>query len=148
MKKKSPILILLFALILSPSSKVNAQTDASWQPIYLLVTGHNVMDGVEAFFQVNACNNEDIIYIKYINHNEYDVKLEWFDAVFTQELKWINKDQAADKKSLLLPSKKEVNGKCSSNLYPELSIKIKVFVADKNDFKRYSASQLHVNSVQ
>lgn len=106
------------------------------------------MDGVEASFQINTCNGEDVIYIKFINRNENTVKLEWFDAVFSQELKWINKDQTSNKKSLILPAVKEVKGECSSKLYPELVVKIRDFVADKKDVKRYSTSQLKVIAVQ
>lgn len=127
---------------------MNAQSGAEWQPIYLQVTGHNTMDGVEALFQLNSCNGEDIISIKYINHNDYAVKLEWFDAVFTQELKWINKEQAGDKKTIQLAAKEEAIGKCSNNLYAELIVKVKDFTADKKDFKRYSASRLRVSGVQ
>lgn len=148
MKKKLPLLILLFVLIFCSSSRMNAQSDADWQPIYLQVTGHNMMDGVEASFQVRTCNGEDLIYIKYINHNDYAVKLEWFDAVFTQALKWINKEQAADKKTIQLAAKEEAMGKCSNNLYAELIVKVKDFTADKKDFKRYSASRLLVSGVQ
>ena len=147
MKKKLHLSVLLFILILSSLHKVGAQT-IDWQPIFLQVTGVNTMDGVEASFQINTCNGEDVIYIKFINHNKYNVKLEWFDAVFSQELKWINKDQASDKKSLVLPAYKEAKGECSSKLYPELIVKSKDFVADKKDIKRYSTSQLKVIAVQ
>lgn len=148
MNKKKYFYIFLFALILAVPYKVHAQTISDWQPIYLLVTGGNIMDGVEASFQVNTCDGEDVVYIKFINHGAKPVKLEWFDAVFTQELKWINKDQAAAKKSLLLPAKAQVKGDCSTTLNPELIIKLKDFVANKKDFKRYSASQLRVVAVQ
>jgi len=127
---------------------MNAQSGADWQPIYLQVTGHNTMDGVEALFQLSSCNGEDIISIKYINHNDYAVKLEWFDAVFTRELKWINKEQAADKKTIQLAAKEEAMGTCSNNLYAELIVKVKDFTADKKDFNRYSASRLWVSGVQ
>ena len=147
MKKKLHLSVFIFILILSSLHQVGAQTN-DWQPIFLQVTGVNTMDGVEASFQINTCNGEDIIYIKFINHNENTVKLEWFDAVFSQELKWINKDQALNKKSLILPAGKEAKGECSGKIYPELIVKIKDFVADKKDFKRYSASQLKVIAVQ
>lgn len=106
------------------------------------------MDGVEASFQVNTCNGVDIIYIKFINHNANAVKIEWFDAVFSQELKWNSKETPADKKSLVLSANAEVKGECSKNLYLELFVKVKDFVADKKDFKRYSASRFKVVSVQ
>lgn len=106
------------------------------------------MDGVEASFQLNTCNGEDVVYLKFINHSSNPVKLEWTDAVFTHELKWINKDEAKDKKSLQIPAKAEVKGNCSNNVDPELFVKLKDFVIDKKDFKRYSASHLKVIAVQ
>lgn len=128
--------------------KGNSQTNAGWQPIYLLISGSNIMDGIEADFQINTCNGEDIVYVKFINHSAYPVKLEWFDAVFSQELKWINKDKAEDKKSLILPASSEAKGDCLNNKFPELIVKIKDFVADKKDFKRYSSLHLSVTAVK
>ena len=106
------------------------------------------MDGVEASFQINTCDGKDVVLIKFINHNLNPVKIEWFDAVFSQELKWYNKDQEADKKSLVLPAKTELKGECSNLLYPTLVVKLKDFVNDTKDFKRYAASQLKVLPVQ
>lgn len=147
MKKKITNLSLLLALIVSSNFRIDAQTN-DWQPIYLLVTGANTMDGVEASFQLNTCNGEDVVFVKFINHNEYAVKVEWFDGVFTQELKWVNKEQAGDKKSITLAAKAESKGTCLNNSYPELIIKVKDFVAGKKDFKRYSSSQLMIVAVR
>ncbi|MES2139200.1 MAG: hypothetical protein V4511_05800 [Bacteroidota bacterium] len=141
MKKIITTIGLLLVLIICSTIRMNAQTK-EWQPIYLLVTGANTMEGVEASFQLNTCNAEDVIYVKFINHNEYAVKLEWFDGVFSQELKWVNKEQAGDKKSITLAAKAEAKGTCLSNSQPELIVKVKDFVASKKDVKRYSSSQL------
>ena len=148
MNKKKYFFIFLISLFISVAYQVHAQSNTEWQPIYLTPGGGNTIDGVEASFQVNTCNGEDVIYIKFLNHNEYAVKLEWFDAVFTQELKWINNEQPDEKKSLQLIANKEIVGKCSNNLYPELVIKVKKFVAEKKDVKRYLVSRLIVISVQ
>lgn len=147
MRKKLLFLIFWLVLIFSSVDQLRAQS-ADWQPIYLLVTGGNTMNGVEASFTSETCSGEEIIHIKFNNHNQYPVKLEWFDAVFTQELKWINKDQPADKKSITLPAHIERKGACLINEYPVLSIKVNDFVSDKNDFKRYSASHLVVIPLQ
>lgn len=140
-------LSLLLILFFFSNLRLDAQTN-DWQPIYLLATGANTMDGVEASFQLNTCNGEDVVHVKFINHNEYAVKLEWFDDVFTQELKWINKEQAGNKKSITLAAKAEAKGACLNNSHPELIIKVKDFVATKKDFKRYSSSQLMIVAVR
>lgn len=141
------ILFLLVATLSAPH-KLVAQNTPSWQPIFLQVTGGNTMDGVEASFQLNKCNGVDVVYVKFFNHNSYPVKIEWVDAVFTQELKWVNDAAGTNKKSLNLPANTEAKGDCSNKLYPALLVKVKDFISDKKDFKRFSASQLAVIAVQ
>lgn len=148
MYKKKSYFILLFVWAFLGVFNASGQNNAGWEPVYLQVTGANIIDGVEAFFQTNACNGEDVLCLKFINHNKYSVRLEWFDAVFTQELKWINKDQSENKKSITLPAETEAKGTCLNNNYSELTIKVNNFVVGKNDFKRYSASQLNIIPVQ
>ena len=135
--------LLLMALIYVPS-KARAQNDSEWQPIFLLVTGGNTVDGVEASFQLNKCGGTDVIYVRFTNHNSYPVKIEWYDAVFTQSLKWVNEERIAERRSLTLPANTDAKGECSKNTYPNLIVNVKNFIADKKDFKRYSASQLTV----
>lgn len=155
MNKKIYFLILIFALILSFPQKVQAQVNSDWQLIGLTPAGYNVLDGVEALFQINVCDGKDVIYIKFINRNVYSVKVEWVDAVFTEELKWINKDNVADKKTLTIPANGEVKGECSNSTTDvlmksgkELVVEMKNFVANKKDFKRYSASFFKVIAVK
>lgn len=148
MNKKLLLFILLLTAVFSASPKVHAQTNPDWQPIFLDVTGGNKLDGLEASFQLNTCNNEDVVYVKFINHNAYPVKIEWFDAVFTQDLKWVNEERVALKKSLTLPANGDATGECAKNSYPELLVKMKNFIPGKKDFKRYSASQLTVIAVK
>jgi hypothetical protein len=125
-----------------------AQTKEEWQPIFLQLTGANTMNGVEASFLVTMCNGEDVVFVKFVNDNTYPVKLEWFDAVFTQELKWINKDGVSDKKSITLAANAEVKGTCSSSGNADLVVKMKNFITDKKDLKRYSTSKLLVIAAQ
>ncbi len=158
MNKKFYYFILSFALAISVSQKVHSQTNPDWQLIGLTPAGYNIVDGVEALFQINICNGKDIIYVKFINHNTYSVKVEWVDAVFTEEQKWVNKDDVADKKTLTIPANGEVKGKCANsstedlkkegNMNKELVVYMKNFVADKKDFKLYSASYFKVIAVK
>ncbi len=139
--------LILIGILFFIVPKFFSQNKDNWEPVYLLVTGANTMDGVEACFKLAKCNNEDVVYIKFNNHNEYSVKLEWFDAVFTQELRWINKDGEGNKKTLIIPSKMEARGGCESN-NTELVVKLKDFIVDKNNFKRFHTSQLTIVSAQ
>lgn len=147
MKRKITNLSLLLILFVSSNLRVDAQT-TDWQPIYLTAGGGNLMYGLEASFKSAPCNESDVIYVQFINHNAYPVKLEWFDAVFTQELIWIKKDQVNDKRSLTVAGNSKLEGTCSNNIHPELSIKVKNFVSDLKAFKRYSTYNLSVTAVQ
>ena len=144
---KQQFITIIFGLLIS-FTQLYSQNKNGWEPVYLQVTGANTMDGVDASFRLGKCNNENVVFIKFINHNDYSVKLEWFDAVFTQELKWINKDEERSKKNLLIPAGAEVSGDCSNTVSTVLMINLKSFVADKKEFKRYSSFQLNVLAVQ
>lgn len=147
MNKTKHFLILISILFFSVPQFFSQNKD-NWEPVYLLVTGANTMDGVEASFKLGKCNNEDVVFIKFNNHNDYPVKLEWFDAVFSQELRWINKDGEGNKKKLIVPAKMELKGGCENNTYSELIVKLKDFIGDKQNFKRFHTSQLTIVSVQ
>jgi hypothetical protein len=147
MKRKITNLSLLLVLIVSSNLRMDAQT-ADWQKIYLTAGGGNLMDGLEASFKSTSCNESNVIYVQFINHNAYPVKLEWFDAVFTQELIWIKKDEVNDKRSLTVPANSKLEGNCSNNFHPELSVNVKNFVSDKKSFKRYSTNNLTVTEVK
>jgi hypothetical protein len=147
MRRKITNLSLLLILTVTFNLPMDAQ-NADWQPIYLTAGGGNLMDGLEASFKSTSCNESNVIYIKFINHNAYPVKLEWFDAVFTQELIWIKKDEVNDKRSLTVPANSKLEGNCSNNTYPELSVKVQNFVSDPKAFKRYSTNNLIVTAVQ
>ena len=63
MDNKFHFYILLFILFVSFPLFSIGQTNSDWQSIFLTPGGGNIMDGVEASFQVNTCNGEDIIYV-------------------------------------------------------------------------------------
>jgi hypothetical protein len=148
MNNKILFSVLLLVAFIYKLPNARAQGNAEWQPIFLLVTGGNTVDGVEASFQLNKCGSEDVVSIRFFNHNSYPVVVEWYDAVFTQSLKWVNEERVAQRKSVTLPANSEAKGECSKTIYPKLLVKVKDFVSDKKDFKRYSASQLTVVPVQ
>ena len=139
MKQKFSLAAIL--LFLTFSSEIFCQ-DNSWTGIHLTVAGHNTMDGVEASFKQGNCNGEEVVFIELINHNDYDVSVTWSDAVFTQELKWVQKENK-EEKTFLLPAAATVKGDCSEGNVV-LMIWLKDFIKDKKDFKRYGAANFTV----
>lgn len=113
-----------------------------WQPIFLTPGGGNTVEGVEANFKLATCNGEEVVFIRFINHNEYSVTLEWYDAVYDKEMKFIGRTDENIKKSLKVLAKTELKGECGA--YSELVIKVKDFVQGKDDIQRYYASDLNI----
>lgn len=148
MKRKLHFLIVFVYSFFSSQTIYANTNDPNWQTIFLTPGGANTIDGVEAYFQLGECNGEDVVYVKFINRNDYYVKVEWFDGVFTQELKWINKSDEKDKRTVLIQPKKEAIGSCESTNSPNLMIKLNDFGINKNHFKRFSANYINVLVVQ
>lgn len=149
-KGKNKLLVRIFSVCATSLflfGEANAQTDTSsaWQPMHLNVSGSNIVNGVEASFQLNKCNGEDVVFVKFINRNTHAVEIEWYDAVFTQEKKWIKKENAADKKSLSIPANSEVVGDCAGK-NELMVVKMKSFDISPTMLQFYSASQFSISS--
>lgn len=56
------------------TSKSLVDTSADW-------VLQSELNGVKAFYQVSACDSVPVIFLKFINSNEYDVKIDWDDQV-------------------------------------------------------------------
>ncbi len=138
------ITLVLFVLLLF-FFKNFAQTNSVWEKIHLNSAGYNIVAGVEALYSLTKCNNDDVVFIKFINHNDYAVQVEWYNAVFTQDLKWIKKENLTDKKTLTLNANTEMQGDCSDTNTISLKIPLKDFVNDKTAFKRFSTSNLEIS---
>lgn len=133
------LFILPFFLILS--LVVKAQT-SDWTPVFLTPSGNHVVKGVEAYFQQATCESNGVVFIKFVNTNDYAVNLEWYNAIFTQELQWIHRED--DKKSILIPAATTLNGSCNGELI--LSVDLSLFVQDPAQFKRLSTVGLIINA--
>jgi hypothetical protein len=139
MHKIIPAVFFLLAVVFSSETF----SQSSWTGIHLTVAGYNTVDGVEASFQLGKCNGEEVVFLKLINHNDYPVTVTWNDAIFTQELKWVQKEKI-EEKSFVLNANEEVIGNCGSGSASELRIPLKDFIKNKKDFKRYGAANFAV----
>lgn len=129
-------------------SRTDAQTNSAiggtgWDPIGFSVIGHNTMNGVEAYYQLNKCTEEDVVFVKLINHNKYAVTVEWYPAVFTKELKWIRKENLSDKISVVVNPDVELRGDCTDT-NKMMMIHLKDFSVDAINFNRYGTSNFAV----
>jgi hypothetical protein len=143
--KRTIFTSLLLVICLSANSLIFAQNTASkWEPVFITVSGGNYLDGVDVYFKTDICNTESVVFIKFINNNDYAVKLSWFDAVFTNEGNWIHKDTPTEQRTISLTAKSEKAGDCASS-YPQLIIKLKDFIDQVDHFKRFSTSKLTIS---
>lgn len=147
MKIFNYFLIPLFALFLSAPHNVKAQANTDWKILLLDVAGRTIVGGVEVYAQVNKCKDDDVIYIKMINHNEHKVNVKWFDAILTPQQVWVKKDAPAEQKSIMIEPNIEIKGDCLSNNYSECVIKIKNFIDKPDNFKEYAVYHFEVIAV-
>lgn len=135
---------ILSVFLLFSVSSLFAQSNSEWNPIGLAVNGKNMQNGVEAFYKLNKCNNEDVIFIKFINYNSSAVTVEWNDAIFTNELQWTSSIKGNNKKSLIIGSNEAILGDCTETCKPELVIKAHDFIKSMDEFKLFRALSFHV----
>ncbi|MBI5218022.1 MAG: hypothetical protein HY958_03735 [Bacteroidia bacterium] len=139
---------ILSFIILFSGSFTFAQTSSDWNPIGLTVDGKNMQNGIKAFYQLNKCNNEDVVFIKFINDNTNAVVAEWNDAVFTKEHKWVGNEKGDSKKSLTIGGNVIIIGDCSGISHPELVVKIHDFIKNINDFKSFKTTFFQVTVIK
>lgn len=149
MKRIHLSFISLSFLLFFPFSSMFAQSNSDWNPIGLTVNGRNLQNGVEAFYQLNKCNNEDVIFIKFINHNTNEVAISWEDVVFTKDLKWVNnKKSKNNNKTLNIKANEEIHGDCLGTNKTELVIKVHDFIKNMNDFKLFKTTLFQVTNIE
>lgn len=135
---------LLLSVLLVSSTFVKAQESNDWQPIYLQVTGNNEIDGVSAWFKPSDCNGEKVVLVKLQNTNAYAVDITYYQGVFTQELKWIEKRENTI--HLTLPAKETLIGECA--VENVLMVPLSGFIADGSQFKRFAANEFTVKPIR
>jgi len=138
--------ILYFILFFSISS-IFAQSNEAWSPIGLTASGKNMQNGVEAFYQLNKCNNESVVFIKFVNHNNYGISLEWKDAVFTKDSEWVVNKNVEVLKHLTLEGNTSVSGDCSGINQSDLVVKVTDIISNIEDFNLLGINSLKVSSI-
>ncbi len=150
MRKKILVLFPFLIFLCCSCFQVIAQSDSDWQPVKLDVAGHSVVSDVEAVFQKKNCNNEEVICVKFMNHNKHAVTIKWYDAILTKgnSNSWIKKDNSTAKKTLTIEAQKELSGDCSSDSSLECVIKLKDFIDNTMDYQLYAIYKFEVIEVK
>ncbi len=110
----------------------------AWQSAVLRADGLMNVDGVETFCLRTTCGNDDIILIKFVNNNDFKVRVEWIDAIKT-ESGWIYSKNTSPKILNLEPGA-TVIGQCDG--MEKLKLKINSILDNPTAFGHYATSGL------
>src|SRR6266498_1174437 len=88
-----------------------AQQAVTWKNAILRSDGQSQLEGVQSFCQKTTCNGEDVVLIKFVNNNNYKVRVEWTDAIWVKGVWYYAKNAA--KKVLVLDANSTTVGQCS-----------------------------------
>jgi hypothetical protein len=135
-------LITAFLALVLFSFSAKAQNNSGWDQVFLTVSGGNILDGVEAWYQQDTCNGANVVYVRFVNTNPYSAQVSWNDGIFTQDEKWDWKLGTSDRKSVVIPAQVGIKGECT----PEnaLTIKLSDFGIALSEFKRYGVQNFTV----
>lgn len=135
-------IIAAFIAIVLFSFSAKAQINTGWQQVFLTVSGGNIIDGVEVWYQQNICDSADVVYIRFVNTNPFPAQVSWNDGIFTMNEQWDWKMGPSDRKSVVVPPSNTIIGECT----PEnaLAIKLRDFGIAKSEFKRYGITNFTV----
>jgi hypothetical protein len=136
--KKITLIIALTISALTFKAQQPSIAGQTWQNAILRADALTEIDGVESYCLHTTCNNEDVVLIKFINKNNYKVRVEWVDAIKVDG-QWVYpKNQTP--KVLYLDPNNTVVGDC--NGLDKLKVKVSSIINNPKDFKHYTVSGL------
>ena len=124
---------------INPVKAASLEQDG-WKGAFLNAAGMNFIRKVEVFSQLGKCESEDVIFLKMINHNDFDVKIEWMGGVYTKDSQRIEDPEGM--RSITIKANEEVVGDCSHN--KELLMRLKDYIDRADNFNRYAPSSFEV----
>ena len=142
--KKSAYIFLLIVLAFTSKSqnKINSLnlTALNWQNAILRADGQTAIDGVEAYCSKAICGNEEFVFIKFVNKNEYKLVVQWVDAIFVNGTWFYSKNQNPVK--IQLDANNDTAGECEGS--EKLKVKISSIINNPKDFQHYTVSGLQI----
>ena len=142
MKKITIILALAFSAVFYKAQQMNAlpanANITNWQDAILRADGLTEVDGVEAYSMKTTCGTEEVVFIKFVNKNNYKVRVEWVDAIKTAG-GWIYA-KTKSPKSLYIEPGNTIIGQC--NGLDKLKVNISSILDNPQDFGHFAVSGL------
>ncbi len=135
-----------FFLLLA-STAIFAQTNSDWTPIGLTANGRNIQNGVEAYYQLSQCGDMNVVFLKFVNTNSYNIIVDWNDAVFTQQHTWAVNQKGDRRKTLVIGKHKTIFGDCqNAGVQKDLIINVRDFIGDIDQFSSFKLASFNVSS--
>jgi len=133
-------LITAVAILLC-SGFLKSQTSINWQPAAISIDGTNGFKGVDVYYHLTTCNSNDVVLLKLINHNTYDVNAQWKPVlVGNNDKELFGKSQLV---SIKILANSEVVGECKGK-EKVLSVKLSDYGLNANDFRIFAGSAFDV----
>lgn len=113
----------------------------SWTPVLANMDGTNTFKGVEVYYSLSTCGNDDVVVLKMVNTNAKEVKAQWVtDIITTDEKEHYGNTTLV---SVKLKANSEAIGNCNTKP-AQLVIKLSEFGVAKKDFSTIVASSFYV----
>jgi hypothetical protein len=126
---------IFITLFLFACGTTNAQVTGEWQFAQLNnIDGTNAFNGVEGYFNLVTCNNNEYILLKLINHNTFTVKAAWSNFLISTDNEKLTSPVVQDSVTIL--PNQEIEGDCAVN-DGKLVLKLTDFGTDKYNFQAY-----------
>lgn len=139
MKKLLLSLAFFGAMLASKAQAPSNIVAGSWQNAAIRADGQTMVNGVEPSCMKMTCNNEEYIVIKFKNTNNYQVAVEWTDAIYYNGV-W---SQGSNTKKVYVPANSESTGSCSGEI--KLRVNINSIVNLPSGSGHYSTMGLTVS---
>lgn len=118
-----------------------AKAQQSWTPVLANMDGTNTFKGVEVYYALSTCGNDEVVILKMVNTNAKEVKAQWVTDIITTDDKEHYGNTALV--SVKLKANSEVIGNCNTKPV-QLVIKLSDFGVAKKDFSTIVASSFYV----
>lgn len=139
--KRISLLVLAALLYCGAAISQNQQ----WTEAFARADGATMVKGVEVLSLQGECNGNDVIFIKMINHNDYEVKFDWNNAMLVNE-SWMDNPNQNVKSSIVIEPKGEVAGSCAGT-FTQLVVKVSDFGITLNEMKYFQVTGHDINEV-